>query len=175
MHLSALLYCDLTDQNEKHQCAWSTDHVENPNVIRSCREVLEADKLLKRCQTTRGRHATTAEIGLSHSFDHIQMLATTNAMSQWELETLSAKLERVFLSCGSYEAAIWAAGTAVDLMERLLPQRYRMRTIVQPTSKRGVHGPGGLEWGSNHRPPTTITFAKARKHQNQCSLSINYT
>uniref|UniRef100_A0A914XJB1 Histone deacetylase domain-containing protein n=1 Tax=Plectus sambesii TaxID=2011161 RepID=A0A914XJB1_9BILA len=128
MRSRVLLCCDRDGLNDGHRCLWLERHFDSPARIKFCYNRLAKCGLLDRCELLEGRRATAEELQLCHPADYLQTLSATRSMGQWELEALSAKYERVFLSSGSYKAALWAAGSAVNAMESLLTRSHGAET-----------------------------------------------
>lgn len=105
----------------EHRCLWDDNYPECPerliSVIKRCHEL----NLIEQCKQYQPRAATVEELSVLHSPSVYNMLLTTHNNNDLRyLEELSSKFDAVYFHPSTHELALLAAGSTVDLVERIV-------------------------------------------------------
>ncbi|XP_054723790.1 histone deacetylase 6-like [Uloborus diversus] len=122
------------DRMIEHSCLWDPAHIERPErymlSLQRCKEY----NLIENCHILPSRCATEDELCLNHSknyIDEIKNSKTLNSVS--ELEKLSSKYDSVYFHPKTYDAALLAAGSAIELVSNVLKGTVRNGlAVVRP-------------------------------------------
>uniref|UniRef100_A0A3B3BY58 Histone deacetylase 6 n=1 Tax=Oryzias melastigma TaxID=30732 RepID=A0A3B3BY58_ORYME len=119
---TGLVYSEIFTQ---HQNLWESSHPESPDRVRSIMEELERQQLLPRCVRVQPRTATEEELLLVHTKDYIDLIKSTERMTQPELQTLSCKYDSVYLHPLSFQVCALAAGSVLQLVDEVMTFNLR--------------------------------------------------
>lgn len=93
----------------------SRGHPERPDRISNIFACHADYGLLERVLRLEGRQATEEELKLVHTEDHIKLMQQTQSMSNKELYRLQEKFNSIYLHSSTYEAALFAAGSVLEV------------------------------------------------------------
>ncbi|KAJ0036538.1 hypothetical protein NQD34_005215 [Periophthalmus magnuspinnatus] len=100
-------------------------HPECPERLQRIMEELEKQELLSRCTRIQPREATDKELLLVHSQMYVDLMRSTQAMTEAELRSLSEKYDSVYLHPDSFSVAALAVGSVLQLVDRVLSSELR--------------------------------------------------
>ncbi|XP_023812883.1 histone deacetylase 6 isoform X2 [Oryzias latipes] len=109
----------------RHQNLWEPSHPESPDRVRSIMEELERQQLLPCCVSVQPRAATEEELLLVHTKDYIDLVKSTETMTQSELQTLCCKYDSVYLHPLSFKVCAIAAGSVLQLVDEVMAFNLR--------------------------------------------------
>ncbi|XP_030049781.1 protein deacetylase HDAC6 isoform X3 [Microcaecilia unicolor] len=112
------LVCD--ENLEDFYCLWDKDFPESPDRLAAVREKLTHYGLLERCVLIQARAASDEEILLVHSQEYLELMKSTQTMEQEELKALADSYDSVFLHPNSFSCACLAAGSVLQLVDKVL-------------------------------------------------------
>nr|XP_057940941.1 histone deacetylase 6 [Doryrhamphus excisus]XP_057940942.1 histone deacetylase 6 [Doryrhamphus excisus] len=116
-----------------HQNLWETSHPESPDRVTSIMEELDKQELLSRCVQVQARAATDEELLLVHTKDYIELMKSTQTMSETELHNLSDKYDSVYFHTETFQASILAVGSVLQLVDQVLTCHLRNGfAVVRP-------------------------------------------
>ena len=119
--LTGLVYD--TRMCEPHQAR--TPHVECPERLTSIYSSLCATGTTERCARVPSRMASLAELRSVHTESHIMKMLKSASMSDYQLQECARTYDSVFLSPGSCSAGLIAAGSLVELTNRVIEGQLR--------------------------------------------------
>uniref|UniRef100_A0A670K0D0 Protein deacetylase HDAC6 n=1 Tax=Podarcis muralis TaxID=64176 RepID=A0A670K0D0_PODMU len=106
-------------------CTWDESFPECPERLVAIRDKLLQCGLLERCIPENNRHAHDEEL-MSHSHpEYLALMKSTETMSEAELRSLSDTYDSVYLHPNSYRCACLAAGSVLQLVEKVLAGKLR--------------------------------------------------
>ena len=106
---------------EKHFNTWDEEHIEGPERSKRTWNRCKDMGLVERCKRIEARKAKKQELRLVHTEKHLQTLEEVVEMGEKEIERLCLeKYHSVYLNKDSMEAAMLAAGSAVELCEAVV-------------------------------------------------------
>ncbi|CAG7822287.1 unnamed protein product, partial [Allacma fusca] len=76
--------------------------------------------LLERVLRLEGRAATEEELKLAHTEEHVELMKLTRSLPGKELYRMQEKLNSVYFHNNSYEAALFSAGSVIEVVETVL-------------------------------------------------------
>lgn len=105
----------------EHSCLFDPEHIERPErysfSFQRCRDY----NVIEKCLTIQPRFATEDELLLAHSQDYINVIKNSTLInSVAELEELSSKFDSVYFHPKTYECALLAAGSCLELVSSIL-------------------------------------------------------
>ncbi|XP_054859461.1 histone deacetylase 6 isoform X2 [Eublepharis macularius] len=106
-------------------CLWDESFPECPERLMAIREKLLQSNLLERCIAVTAREISEDEILLAHSQEYLALMKSTETMSEAELRSLSDAYDSVYLHPNSYRCACLAAGSVLQLVEKVLAGELR--------------------------------------------------
>ncbi|XP_061470052.1 histone deacetylase 6 isoform X2 [Rhineura floridana] len=101
-------------------CPWDESFPEHPERLVATRDKLLQCGLLERCIPVAARETSEEEILLAHSQEYLALMKSTETMSEAELRSLSDTYDSVYLHPNSYRCACLAAGSVLQLVEKVL-------------------------------------------------------
>ncbi|XP_061841460.2 histone deacetylase 6 isoform X1 [Nerophis lumbriciformis] len=117
----------------RHQNLWEPSHLESPDRVTSIMDELDRQKLLSRCVRVQPRAATDEELLLVHMKEYIEMIKSTQTMSETELHHLSDKYDSVYFHPETFPVSILAVGSVLQLVDQVLMSDLRNGVaIVRP-------------------------------------------
>ncbi|KAL5014978.1 hypothetical protein ScPMuIL_009248 [Solemya velum] len=109
----------------KHKSSWDPDYPERPERLSAPYTRFLELGLVNRCKPVELTYATEDMILLCHSDEHLQMLKSTVDMTEAELKQMSTKYNCVYFHNMTFESALLAAGSTVELMRQILSKEIR--------------------------------------------------
>ncbi|XP_053279876.1 histone deacetylase 6 isoform X1 [Pleuronectes platessa] len=119
---TGLVYSDIFTH---HQNLWEPSHVESPHRVTSIMKELETQELLSHCIRVEPREATEDELLLAHMKPYVDMIKSTQTMSESELHTLSEKYDSVYLHPESFKVCASAVGSVLQLVDQVMTSELR--------------------------------------------------
>uniref|UniRef100_A0A452HFA4 Histone deacetylase domain-containing protein n=1 Tax=Gopherus agassizii TaxID=38772 RepID=A0A452HFA4_9SAUR len=107
------------EQLMEFHCLWDDSFPECPERLAAVKGKLLQCGLWERCVPVEARLATEEEILLAHSQEYVELMKSTELMSEQELRALSETYDSVFLHPGSYRGARLAGGCVLRLLEKV--------------------------------------------------------
>ena len=125
-------------------CEWDPTYVENPAryecVVRRCGEL----GLLERCTRVHPGPATRQDLLRCHHPDLLNTLEATADQEADRLREVSARFDCLYLHRNSWEAALLAAGAAVELVQAALAGTIQSGfSLARPPGHHATRGESG--------------------------------
>ncbi|RCH94855.1 Histone deacetylase hda1 [Rhizopus azygosporus] len=116
-------------------------HPEDPRRIFKIYSIMEKHGLLAECKRIKSRKATKKEIIAIHSITHYRkMRATTKFNKRSQYIELEHVYDSVYLNSSSFESALYAAGSLIELLEALVKDEIRNAfAIIRPPGHHAEH------------------------------------
>uniref|UniRef100_A0A8C6WN44 Protein deacetylase HDAC6 n=1 Tax=Neogobius melanostomus TaxID=47308 RepID=A0A8C6WN44_9GOBI len=114
-----------SEEFAKHRNLWDTSHPECPERLERIMEELEKQELLSRCIRVQPREATDNELLLIHSQKYVDLMRSTQTMTERDLKSLSENYDSVYLHPDSFSVAALAVGSVLQLIDRVLTSEIR--------------------------------------------------
>ncbi|XP_051914295.1 histone deacetylase 6 isoform X2 [Hippocampus zosterae] len=109
----------------RHRNLWDPNHVESPARVTSIMEELDRQGLLSRCVQVQPRAATDEDLLLVHTKHHIELIKSTQTMSETELHRFSDKYDSVYIHPETFQVSILAVGSVLQLVDQVLTSELR--------------------------------------------------
>lgn len=106
----------------------STSHPEQPKRISKIIEIFMEHNLLKRMHHVPGRSATTNEICLAHSWEHVNFIRKTVEKSN--LKEIGDDFNSVYFHPQTFKCATFAAGSVLQVVDNVLKEQSRSGICV---------------------------------------------
>ncbi|XP_035828852.1 histone deacetylase 6, partial [Aplysia californica] len=124
----------------EHKCDWDTSYPEHPGRLTEsydrCREL----GLVDRCLQIELHYAMEDQIMEVHSQDLLTTAQSTAMMSVEELKELAEKHDSWYSNNSTYEAALAAAGSAINLVDHVLDEKIDNGfALVRPPGHHAMH------------------------------------
>ncbi|XP_035500173.2 histone deacetylase 6 [Scophthalmus maximus] len=119
---TGLVYSEIFN---RHRNLQEPSHVESPDRVRSIMKELETQELLSHCIRVEPREATEDELLLAHKKHYVDMMKSTQTMSESELHTLSESYDSVYLHPESFQVCVLAVGSVLQLVDRVMTSELR--------------------------------------------------
>ncbi|XP_018413494.1 PREDICTED: histone deacetylase 6 [Nanorana parkeri] len=114
-------------------CLWDDKFPEGPARILAVREKLAQYGLVDRCISVPAREASDADLLLVHSPDFVELMKSTQTMTEEELRELSDRYDSVFLHPASFTTSCLAAGSVLQLVDKVMKGEIRNGlAVVRP-------------------------------------------
>ncbi|XP_040298520.1 histone deacetylase 6 isoform X1 [Bufo bufo] len=127
---SGLVYDDRMTQ---FFCLWDDKFPECPTRLLAVKEKLVEYGLLDRCLPVPAREASEEELLLVHSPDYVELMKSTQKMTEEELRALSDNYDSVYLHPMSFTASRVAAGSVLQLIDKVMRREVRNGlAVVRP-------------------------------------------
>lgn len=111
---------------KEHRCLWDSGYEECPERFTRTLERLRELGLEQRCMPITPRAATEQEILTVHEKEYIEFVkGTKDLVDETRLEQLSSKFDAVYFHPETYDLALLAAGSAIDLTTEVVEGRLR--------------------------------------------------
>ncbi|XP_033029881.1 histone deacetylase 6 isoform X3 [Lacerta agilis] len=122
------------------RCTWDESFPECPERLVAIRDKLLQCGLLERCIPVEAQEISEEEILLAHSPEYLALMKSTETMSEAELRSLSDTYDSVYLHPNSYRCACLAAGSVLQLVEKVLAGKLRNGlALVRPPGHHAQH------------------------------------
>ncbi|XP_061696179.1 histone deacetylase 6 isoform X2 [Syngnathoides biaculeatus] len=109
----------------RHQNLWDSNHPESPDRVTTIMEELDRQELLSRCIRVEPRSATDEELLLVHTKQYIDLIKSTQKMSETELRLLSDKYDSIYIHPETFQVSILAVGSVLQLVDQVLTSELR--------------------------------------------------
>lgn len=109
----------------RHVNLWDCSHPECPNRVTSIMEELDRQELLSHCTRVEPREATEEELLLAHTKHYVDLMKSTQTMTDSELRSLSEKYDSVYLHPESFQVCVSAVGSVLQLVDRVMSSDLR--------------------------------------------------
>ncbi|KAH0940212.1 hypothetical protein HID58_007673 [Brassica napus] len=104
----------------KHDTPDGDDHPECPNRIKAIWEMLQRTGLAQRCVVLGGSKAEDKHLQLVHTKEHVNLVKSLSTKKKDSRRNkIASKLDSIYLNGGSSEAAYLAAGSVVEVAEKV--------------------------------------------------------
>ncbi|XP_068104737.1 histone deacetylase 6 isoform X3 [Hyperolius riggenbachi] len=125
------LVCD--DRMTLPYCLWDAEFPECPARLQVVQEKLAQYGLVERCLSIPAREASEEELLLVHSSDFVQLMRSTEKMSEEELKELSDHYDSVYLHPASFATCCLSAGSVLQLVDKVVKGEIRNGlAVVRP-------------------------------------------
>ncbi|XP_066566192.1 histone deacetylase 6 isoform X1 [Amia ocellicauda] len=114
-----------SDSSTKYCCLWDPSHPECPERVTAAMQMARQEGLVSRCVEVEARSATEEELLLVHKKEFVEMMKSTQTMSQEELKTLSETYDSIFLHPESFRSACVSVGSLLQLVDQVLNGEIR--------------------------------------------------
>ncbi|XP_051282639.1 histone deacetylase 6 isoform X2 [Dicentrarchus labrax] len=108
-----------------HKNLWEPSHPESPDRVTFIMEELERQDLLSHCIRVEPREATEEELLLLHTKQYLDLMESTQKMSDCELHTLSDQYDSVYIHPESFQVCVSAVGSVLQLVDRVLTSELK--------------------------------------------------
>ncbi|XP_028265430.1 histone deacetylase 6 isoform X2 [Parambassis ranga] len=116
-----------------HKNQWEPSHPESPDRVTAIMEELERQNLLSHCVRVEPREAAEEELLLAHMRPYVELMRSTETMTQTELRTLSDKYDSVYLHPESFQVSVLAVGSVLQLVDQVMFSELRNGfAIIRP-------------------------------------------
>ncbi|CAJ1085668.1 histone deacetylase 6 isoform X1 [Xyrichtys novacula] len=117
----------------RHQNLWEPSHPESPDRVTSILDELQKQELLSHCITLQPREATEEELLLAHTKQYVDLIKSTQTMTEEELHTLSDKYDSVYLHPETFQVCVSAVGSVLQLVDQVMTSELRNGfAIIRP-------------------------------------------
>ncbi|KAG7472662.1 hypothetical protein MATL_G00111270 [Megalops atlanticus] len=114
-----------SDAFTHHRCLWDTSHPECPERVTTIMDMMEKEGLLSRCVRVEARAATEDELLLIHTKEYLELMKSTQKMSENELRSLSETYDSIYLHPESFLCATLAVGSVFQLVDKVMTSELR--------------------------------------------------
>ncbi|KAM6982513.1 histone deacetylase 6 isoform 2-T6 [Tautogolabrus adspersus] len=108
-----------------HKNLWEPSHPESPDRVKSIMEELKRQELLSHCITVQPREATEEELLLTHTKQYVDLMKSTQTMTEDELHNLSDKYDSVYLHPETFQVCVSAVGSVLQLVDQVMNSELR--------------------------------------------------
>ncbi|XP_022135468.1 histone deacetylase 5-like [Momordica charantia] len=125
----------------KHHTPDGIYHPENPNRIRAIWNKLQSAGIHKRCVVLNGKEAEDKHILAVHSKKHVDLIRNISSKEfDSRRDRIASKLNSIYFNKGSSESAYLAAGSVIDVAERVAKGDLNSAiAIVRPPGHHAEH------------------------------------
>ncbi|KAM3911968.1 protein deacetylase HDAC6 [Leptodactylus fuscus] len=121
------------DRMTQFFCLWDDKFPECPARLLAVKEKLAEYGLLERCVPVPAREASEVELLLVHSPDYVELMKSTQKMTEEELRGLSDNYDSVYLHPMSFTASCLATGSVLQLVDKVMRREVRNGlAVVRP-------------------------------------------
>ncbi|XP_073397420.1 histone deacetylase 6 isoform X1 [Dendrobates tinctorius] len=121
------------DRMTEFFCLWDDKFPECPSRLLAVKEKLVEYGLLERCTSVPAREASEEELLLVHSKEYVELMKSTQKMTEEELRALSDKYDSVYLHPLSFSGSRVAAGSVLQLVDKVVSREIRNGlAVVRP-------------------------------------------
>ncbi|XP_068454722.1 histone deacetylase 6 [Clinocottus analis] len=116
-----------------HKNLWDCSHPERPDRVTSIMEELDRQDLLSHCTRVQPREAVEEELLLAHKKQYVDLMKSTQTMTESELHSLSDKYDSVYLHPETYGVCLSAVGSVLQLVDQVMTSELRNGfAVVRP-------------------------------------------
>uniref|UniRef100_A0A146M156 Protein deacetylase HDAC6 n=2 Tax=Lygus hesperus TaxID=30085 RepID=A0A146M156_LYGHE len=126
----------------EHECLWDRNYPECPERLSGVIQRCGALGLLSRCLRIDATVASEAQLASLHKHEQVELLKSTHKYTDEEyLETLSSKYDAIFIHPSSWECALLAAGSAIQLVDEICNGKVQNgMALVRPPGHHAMRG-----------------------------------
>ncbi|XP_077437816.1 protein deacetylase HDAC6 isoform X3 [Vanacampus margaritifer] len=95
-------------------------------------EELDKQELLSRCVQVQPRAATEEELLLVHTKNYIELMKSTQMMSETELRQLSDKYDSIYIHPETFQVSVLAVGSVLQLVDQVLTELRNGFAVIRP-------------------------------------------
>ncbi|KAM7411062.1 hypothetical protein PAMA_021172 [Pampus argenteus] len=122
-----------TETFTHHMNLWEPSHPESPDRVTSIMKELERQELLSHCIRVEPREATEKELQLIHMKHYVDLMKSTQTMSESELHTLSDEYDSVYLHPETFQVCVLGVGSVLQLVDQVMTSELRNGfAVVRP-------------------------------------------
>ncbi|KAM9475391.1 histone deacetylase 6 [Clarias gariepinus] len=114
----------------RYRCLWDSSHPECPERVTTIVGMMEKEGLLSRCVPVETRAASDEELSLVHTKEYIDLVWSTQKMTEEELKCVSDRYDSVYLHPESFSCACLAAGSVLQLVDKVMTSELRNGFVV---------------------------------------------
>ncbi|XP_078144174.1 protein deacetylase HDAC6 [Centroberyx gerrardi] len=127
---TGLVYCETFTH---HRNLWEPSHPESPDRVTAVLAEVERQDLLSHCVRVEPREATEEELLLVHTKQYVDLMRSTQTMTETELHSLSDSYDSVYLHPESFQVASLAVGSVLQLVDKVMTSELRNGfAVVRP-------------------------------------------
>ncbi|KAF7647756.1 hypothetical protein LDENG_00167240 [Lucifuga dentata] len=116
-----------------HNNLWEDSHPESPDRVTAIMAELARQKLLSHCVRMEPREAAEDELLLVHEKVYVDLMRSTQSMSERELHTLSERYDSIYLHPETFQVALLAVGSVLQLVDKVMTSELRNGfAVVRP-------------------------------------------
>ncbi|XP_058245625.1 histone deacetylase 6 [Hemibagrus wyckioides] len=119
---TGLVYSELFS---RYRCLWDSSHPECPERVTTVVGMMESEGLLSRCLQVEARAASDDELSQVHTKEYIDLMRSTEKMSEEELKRMSDRYDSVYLHPDSFSCACLATGSVLQLVDKVMTSELR--------------------------------------------------
>ncbi|XP_018542984.1 histone deacetylase 6 isoform X2 [Lates calcarifer] len=108
-----------------HKNLWEPSHVESPDRVTSIIEELEKQELLSHCIRVEPRPASEEELLLAHMKQYVDLMRSTQTISETELHALSEKYDSIYFHPETFQVSVLAVGSVLQLVDQVMTSDLR--------------------------------------------------
>uniref|UniRef100_UPI0037E8599D histone deacetylase 6 isoform X1 n=2 Tax=Semicossyphus pulcher TaxID=241346 RepID=UPI0037E8599D len=108
-----------------HKNLWEPSHPESPGRVTAIMEELQRQELLSHCVTLQPREATEEELLLAHTKQYVDLMKSTQTMTEEELHTLSDTYDSVYIHPETFQVSVSAVGSVLQLVDQVMTSELR--------------------------------------------------
>ncbi|XP_062418072.1 histone deacetylase 6 isoform X1 [Pungitius pungitius] len=108
-----------------HKNLRDSSHPETPDRVTSIMEELDRQDLLSHCTTVQIREAVEEELLMCHTKQYVDLMKSTQTMTESELQILSEGYDSVYIDPESYKVCVSAVGSVLQLVDMVIKSELR--------------------------------------------------
>ncbi|KAA0714370.1 Histone deacetylase 6 [Triplophysa tibetana] len=109
----------------RYHCLWDNSHPERPERVAVVMDTLDKEGLLARCVRVEAKAASEDELLLVHTKEYIELMRSTQNMTEEELKTLADKYDSVYLHPEIFPSACLAVGSVLQMVDKVMMSQLR--------------------------------------------------
>uniref|UniRef100_A0AAY4E953 Histone deacetylase domain-containing protein n=1 Tax=Denticeps clupeoides TaxID=299321 RepID=A0AAY4E953_9TELE len=102
----------------KYHCLWDSRHPECPERVSTVMNMAEKQGLLARCVSP--RVASEEELLLVHTKEYVDLMTSSQKMTEEELKSLSESYDSIYIHPDSFPSACMAVGSVLQLVDKIM-------------------------------------------------------
>ncbi|XP_062855523.1 histone deacetylase 6 [Trichomycterus rosablanca] len=119
---TGLVYSDVFT---RYHCLWDSSHPECPERVTAIIKTMETEGLRSRCVPVETRSACEEELTLVHTKEYVDLMKSTQTMTEEELKSVSDRYDSVYLHPDSFSCACLASGSVLQLVDKVMTSELR--------------------------------------------------
>ncbi|KAM3872288.1 histone deacetylase 6 [Diretmus argenteus] len=122
-----------TETFTHHTNLWEPSHPECPDRVTAIMEEVERQALLSRCVRVEPREAAEEELLLVHTKQYVDLMRSTQTMSESQLHSLSDSYDSIYIHPETFQVALLAVGSVLQLVDKVMTSELRNGfAVVRP-------------------------------------------